>query len=117
VKRPSTTDTGTRDRAEYVSRAAAANDSQGAVAVLTATQLATIVRNAVAEAFAERESAEAPVPLLLDRDGIAAALGCSVSQVDKLRQRGMPNVWLGDSPRFEREACINWVRGQKGRTS
>jgi hypothetical protein len=104
-----------RDRAKPVSRQLAANDVGNAPAfTLTSDQLAAIVRGAVLEALAEKAAAAAaPAPRLLDRNGIAKAIGCSASQVDRLRQRGMPSERFGDSPRFELEACMTWIRGQK----
>ena len=100
-------------RADYVARAAAANDSP--VVMLTASQLAHVVRTAVNTALEEREARQgAPAPpVLLDRHGIAAALGCSPSQINRLRKRGLPEQLFGDSPRFELEACMSWIRAQR----
>jgi hypothetical protein len=98
-----------RDRAKYVPCQPASNDVGNAPAfTLTADQLAAVVRGAVAEALASREPA--PATMLLDRNGIAEALDCSPSLVDKMRRRGMPHVRLGDSPRFELAAVLDWVR-------
>lgn len=78
---------------------------------LTAAELRALVSSAVSDALAKDRPRA--LPKLLDRNGLADALGCSSSQVDKLRLRGMPCVRLGDSPRFELEACVEWLRGQK----
>lgn len=78
------------------------------VVILSPDQLAELVRNAVAEALAEQRE-DAPA-LLLDRSGIAKALGCSPSTINRLRQEGMPCVLLGDSPRFEADRCVEWLR-------
>lgn len=103
------------DRGKYVARPPAANDVSSTPAfTLTADQLAAIVRGAVADALAESHAD--PPPALLDRNGLAAALGCCSAQIDKLRKRGMPHVRLGDSPRFEFAACLEWLRAQKGLT-
>lgn len=90
---------------ERVGTGAPENDNAPAFTV-TRGELTELVRSAVAEALTERQAA----PLLLDREGLAAVLGCSSSLIDKLRRRGMPSVRLGDSPRFELEACLAWVR-------
>ncbi len=83
------------------------NDNAPAFTV-TRGELAGLVRQAV-EAALEALGAQKP-PALLDREGLAAALGCSSSLIDKLRRRGMPTVKLGDSPRFELERCLGWIR-------
>jgi hypothetical protein len=92
---------------EGVGAGAPSNDNAPAV-TLTRGELAGLVRSAVEAAL--EAAASARLPLLLDREGLASALGCSSSLVDKLRRRGMPTVTLGDSPRFELEACLGWIR-------
>ena len=82
-----------------------ANDTAPAF-TLTRGELAGLVREAVATA---REKV-APAPQLLDREGLSIALGCSGGMVDKLRRKGMPHLRLGDSPRFELERCLEWIR-------
>lgn len=82
------------------------NDNAPAFTV-TRGELAGLVREAVAEALTATAS---PAPQLLDREGLSIALGCSGSLVDKLRRRGMPHLRLGDSPRFELERCLEWIR-------
>lgn len=54
----------------------------------------------------------APGPRLYDRNGLAEALQCSSSLVDKMRQRGMPCVRLGDSPRFDYDECYAWLKAR-----
>lgn len=87
----------------------AANDTAPAFTV-TVGELQEMVRGAVSEALAERAGG----PVLLDRDALAARLGCGVGLVDKLRREGMPHVRLGDSPRFELERCLEFLRGKEG---
>lgn len=82
------------------------NDTAPAFTV-TRGELAGLVRAAVAEAIG---AGPAPTPALLDREGLAFELGCSSGFVDKLRRSGMPCLRLGDSPRFELEACLSWLR-------
>jgi hypothetical protein len=83
---------------------------------LTADQLAAVVRSAVTEALAELAQDSDPAPLLLDRSAIAEALGCSASQIDRLRRRGLPTERFGDCPRFDLEAEREWIRGQKDKS-
>jgi hypothetical protein len=47
---------------------------------------------------------------VLDRRGLADALGCGVDTVDRLRAEGLPELRVGDSPRFEIEAALEWLR-------
>jgi hypothetical protein len=70
------------------------------------------VREALTEALADRASSK-PAPTLLDRAGLANALGCSLPHVDKLRRQGMPCIRLGDVPRFELARCLEWLRGRE----
>jgi hypothetical protein len=73
---------------------------------VTRGELAGLVRQAVESALGERRAQ----PVLLDREALALSLGCSSSMVDKMRRQGMPCVRLGESPRFELEACLSWLR-------
>ena len=84
------------------------NDNAPAFTV-TRGELAVLVRAAVADVIVAA-GLDRRAPLLLDREGLALALGCSSSLVDKLRRQGMPTVKLGDSPRFELERCLGWLR-------
>jgi len=102
-----------RVRAKYlrmgsagVGTGAPENDTAPAFTV-TRAELRGLVQQAVLEAGV---LAREPVPALLDREGLAFELGCSSGQVDKLRRSGMPCLRLGDSPRFELEACLSWLR-------
>jgi len=84
---------------------AADNDTAPAFTV-TRGELAGLVRQAVESALGERRAQ----PVLLDREALALCLGCSSSMVDKMRRQGMPHLRLGESPRFELEACLSWLR-------
>ncbi len=67
---------------------------------------------AIVERVLERRLGARPdaAPALLDRGGLAKALGCSESKVDALKRRGMPCVRLGaSSPRFELSRCLAWL--------
>lgn len=92
---------------ERVGEGAPENDTAPAF-TFTRGELGAFITDAVVRAL---EAMGPPaLPALLDREGLAAALGCSSSLVDKLRRQGMPTVRLGESPRFELEACLGWIR-------
>jgi hypothetical protein len=94
--------------AARVGEGAPQNDNAPAF-TLTRGELAGMVE--AASVAAVRQAMEAlAAPALLDREGLSIALGCSGSLVDKLRRRGMPHLRLGDSPRFELERCLEWIR-------
>jgi hypothetical protein len=76
--------------------------------VLRREALAELVRDAISEALTSTP-AEA-LPALLDRNGLARMLSVGIGTVDRLRREGCPVMWLGDSPRFELAACIEWLR-------
>jgi len=92
-----------------VGEGAPGNDNEPAFTV-SRGELAELVRGAAALAVREALGDGLPTPALLDREGLSIALGCSGSLVDKLRRRGMPHLRLGDSPRFELERCLEWIR-------
>jgi hypothetical protein len=50
---------------------------------------------------------------LLDRRGVAGLLGCCVDVVDRLRGQGMPELRVGDAPRFEPDRVLEWLRERK----
>jgi hypothetical protein len=81
------------------------------VVVMTPEAVSALVKTAVSEALTEQR--EDVCPALLDRNGLAQALGCSPSQVDRLRRGGLPFIRLGDVPRFELARCLEWLR-QRG---
>lgn len=76
------------------------------IAVLTASQLRTIVREAVEEALEEHDGQP---PALLDRKRLALALGVSMPTLDRLRRKGLPTTWVVDAPRFELRAVLDWL--------
>lgn len=89
-------------------RERAANDG-GGVVVVSITELREAIRDAVAEATEGKPRAGSR---LLDRAALAEALSCSVAQVDKLRQQGMPCLYVGASPRFVFDDCVRWLSEQ-----
>lgn len=96
---------------EGVGNSAPSNDTDEGAPAFTFTrgQLGAFITDAVAAALEARDGERGP-PVLLDREKLAARLGCSSSLVDKMRRQGMPCVRLGDSPRFELERCLGWIR-------
>lgn len=66
-----------------------------------------------ARAVLVAESAPGPhAPALLDRGGLAKALGVSLASLDRLRADGLPELRLGDAPRFELAAVLAWLRAR-----
>ena len=47
--------------------------------------------------------------LLIDSDELANQLSVSKSTIIKLRQQGMPTVYIGDSVRFEPMAAMHFI--------
>ena len=50
-----------------------------------------------------------PQPLLTQEE-TAQFCRCSVRHFRRLRDDGLPTLWLGESPRFDREAVLAWLR-------
>jgi hypothetical protein len=82
------------------------------VVVITPEELLSMVRAVVSEAFADQR--EEIAPALLDRVTAARFLGVGTSTIDRLRREGLPCIMIGDSPRFEGAACIEWLRQRHG---
>ncbi len=83
--------------------------------------LAKIIAGAVAEQLQERfdaleagiaELAERVVapPPLLDRRACATWLRVSLRQLDNLRDQGLPELRVGDAPRFQPSEVLRWLR-------
>jgi len=56
-------------------------------------------------------------PALLDRAGLARELATSPGTVDRLRREGLPEVRVGDQPRFELAAVLAWLRRRTERAA
>jgi hypothetical protein len=82
------------------------------IVVITQEALMSMVKTAVSEALAEKSQEVAPE--LLDRISAARALRVGTSTLDRLRREGLPCIMIGESPRFERAACIAWLRQHHG---
>lgn len=81
---------------------------------LTVGQLRSLIREGVVDALGELEGLSGnKAPALLDRAGLARELGLSVSLVDRLRLEGCPLVRIGDLPRFELAAVLDWLRNRE----
>jgi len=77
---------------------------------LTTSQLGELIRSAVLDALsdAQERPAKSP-PGLLDRAGLARALGCSTGHVDRLCRRGLPYVRVGTVRRFDFSKITAWL--------
>src|SRR5688572_5300162 len=87
-------------------------DSGRMLVTLTVPELRSLMAEAVRTALAEqRPPAE---PALIDRDELATALSVSPSTLDRMRsEANFPELRVGDAPRFELEAVLEWLRGRR----
>jgi len=83
------------------------------IAAAFAEAMRPVIREAISEALAELVSGE-QAPTLVDRAGLAKALGTSLSTVSRLRADGAPTVMLGDSPRFRVDDVVDWLKARGG---
>jgi hypothetical protein len=74
-----------------------------------------VVADALADRLAERHAARAvdQRPALLGRSELANHLGVCRDTVDRLRREGCPELMVGDSPRYELDRVLEWLRGSK----
>ena len=98
------------ERAKYLTAGGAPTMASKPAFTLTEDELSGLVARAVGDALASTPPLSAR---LLDRVQLAVALSCSAATVDKLRRQGMPCLYLGDSPRFEVEDCVAWLRSRE----
>lgn len=70
--------------------------------------LKPLVKEAVGEAMAEQRPHNPDE--LLDKNEAARAMRCCTKTLDVMRKRGMPCVYLGDSPRFHLPDCVEWLK-------
>jgi hypothetical protein len=68
------------------------------------------VADQVVARLLERET----TPALLDRNGLAKALGVSVATIERLVKSGLPFVKLVDSKRYILADAMEWLRSRKG---
>lgn len=83
--------------------------ARGALVLIEPEQLTELVREAVrAELEGLLDGVEEK--LLVDREGLARTLGCSVGTIDALRRRGLPELRLAENtPRFDPKRCLAWI--------
>ncbi|MBK8994595.1 MAG: helix-turn-helix domain-containing protein [Myxococcales bacterium] len=86
------------------------------VVVLSPDELKALVMAGVCEAL-EGVRDTAARPALLDREQLASALQISLGTLAKLRRDGLPELAVGDSPRFDLEEVLAWLRARRGETS
>jgi len=74
------------------------------------------IADAVDARIAERLDAigSKPGPRLLDRRALAEVLGCGIDTIDRMRREGMPELTVGDAPRFDAEEVLTWLRARRG---
>lgn len=70
------------------------------------------LRELISEELGQLTPRGPATPRLHDRSELAEALGCSVPTVDRMRDEGMPEFRVGDSPRFELAAVLDWLRAR-----
>jgi len=100
-----------RDRTTQDSAPPATVDPLGeALGEALARVLRPLIRHEMIEAIAEIEAARQPQATLKTVDQTCAALQTSRATLHKLRQQGLPTIMLLDSPRFDIEACVEWIR-------
>jgi hypothetical protein len=63
---------------------------------------------------AERAPVAASGPLLVSGAQLGRLLGCSRTQVHRLRLEGAPAVRLGDVFKYEPAAVLTWLRDRSG---
>lgn len=80
-----------------------------------------VLADAVAErlegslaALLDEAAGRRQAPALLDRRGLADALGCGCDTIDRLRREGCPELTVGDAPRFELGKVLEWLRTRRG---
>lgn len=67
------------------------------------------------ERFAESLSEHTLESGLKTRAGLAKRLGISLATLNRLRQQGMPCVMLLDSPRYDYDEVLAWLKSRGSR--
>lgn len=68
-----------------------------------AAEIERTVQNAI-------QSAKGPDPRAMTTRHVQDAFSISESTVKNLRRRGLPHFFIGDSPRFDRDTVLAWLR-------
>jgi hypothetical protein len=101
-----------RDRSGQGPRAAPAAGALDALVGELAERIAASVESRLAELLEGLD--ERQTPRLLDRRGLAAALGVCADTVDRLRREGMPELIVGDAPRFDFAGeVLPWLKARR----
>lgn len=82
------------------------------VVLLDPDELKSLVMASVCEALEGARGSAAP-PALLDREQLAGALQISLGTLAKLRREGLPELIVGDSPRFDLGEVLAWLRDRR----
>lgn len=98
-------------RAKYLTGSRPANDTGSPMVLMSVDQMLDAIGEAVKDAISEA------TPRLLDKEGLAARLSCSVSSVSRLLRKGCPHLKVGDSPRFIYENVVDWMATQQPKES
>lgn len=100
-----------RVRAKYLTASGPANDTGSPMVLMSLDQMLDAIGEAVRDAISDA------TPKLLDKEGLAQRLSCSVSSVKRLMRKGCPHMKVGDSPRFNYEAVVEWMGQQPKETA
>jgi hypothetical protein len=77
------------------------------------SELAELLRDAIAEALDGLPKSTASAPALLDRKALAGALSVSIAALDRMREEpSFPELRIGDAPRFELDRVLEWIRAR-----
>ena len=74
--------------------------------------LESVAERAVAKALEALPRAAPDRPPLKNQAELAQHLGCDVRTVFALRKKGCPHVFVGDSPRFDLDEVMVWLKEQ-----
>jgi excisionase family DNA binding protein len=84
------------------------------VVLLTPDELEKLIKSAVESALAEQSPVQHPA--LLTKSRLATELGCSVKNIERLiRDKGLPVVRVGESPRFDLDEVRAWLGSKNGK--
>lgn len=102
--------TGCRGRPSCIS-APCSSARAGVAVVLDHDSFRQLVREEIAELV---ERAAEPRPALLTTEQLARELGVSVATVRRMKCDGMPVVWVVESPRYQLDEVLVWLRSRRG---
>jgi hypothetical protein len=82
--------------------------------IISAAELAELVRDAVSDALAAQRPAAAEEPMLLTCAALCRKLGISRATVYRWRHGGMPSIKWGDEYRYVLTEALSWLRSKGG---